>query len=74
MPLDGRLPRFWAADGSAQVRMGGVVDDGVVGGPWDQMADPVAYTMFGRIELLTPDGDVPFVASFGDGVRITAGE
>jgi hypothetical protein len=72
-PLGARRPRLWKADASVQVCMGGVIDDGSVeAGPWDQMADPVAHDLLGTVEVLTPDGDTPYVTCFGGGHRCTA--
>jgi hypothetical protein len=71
-PLGARRPRLWKANASVQVCMGGVIDDGSVeAGPWDQMADPIAHLLFGSIEVLTPQGSTPQVASFGSGSRFS---
>ena len=60
-------PRLWKANGTTTVLMGGDV-----GNSWGSYHSQMALDRRGVIEILTPDGDTPFVMTFGKGHRAVA--
>lgn len=66
-----RRPALFKADGTKNVLMGGFVPTSSTPGysspAWGPQADPEAYRRWGRIEVLTPDGDIPRVFRYPSG-------
>jgi hypothetical protein len=70
-PQSRRRPRIWQITGSDQVvfGIGGEVDSRGLNNP---VLDPEAARLFDTIEVLTPDGNTPRVATFGRAARAAA--